>query len=324
VLLAIIWLVAGVLIWFAWRREPIDDSQGGIGGRRFISYNNWLLVLLTMVVFVGTMFPFFSSLLTEETVSLQEGGYFTKTAAPFGLAILLLMGVCPELVRHGIKSSWRTIGAVLFALAGIAGWVVTKNLAIPCFVFCGFSSINLAADFVTGLGAKSRGKSLRWYGSRMAHVGVVLVFFGIAGSGAYDVEERAALIPGQSVTVGKYRVQFDELRADHSGANFIAVFADVSVYMATDSNEAGSEPLFKLSPARAFYKNDKKTSEVDIHRSLAGDFYVALADVDSSRRLINLRVLIKPLINWIWIGSTISVVGASLVIFSFYRKKTTV
>jgi cytochrome c-type biogenesis protein CcmF len=323
-LLAIIWIVAGILICFAWRREPIDESPGGIGGRRFISYNNWLMVLLTMVVFVGTMFPFFSELLTGEKISLMEGGYFTKTAAPFGLAFLLLIGVCPELVRHGIKSSWRTIGAVLFAMAGIVGFVVTKNLAIPCFIFCGYSAINLAADFVTGLRDKSRGKSLRWYGTRIAHVGVVMVFFGIAGSGAYDVEKRAALIPGQSVTVGKYRVEFDELKADHSGANFIAVIADVSVYLATDSNEPGSGSLYSLSPARAFYKNDKKTSEVDVHRSLAGDFYVALVDVDRMNELINLRVLIKPLINWIWIGSTISVIGAAIVIFSFYVRRSSV
>jgi len=53
---------------------------------------------------------------------------------------------------------------------------------------------------------------------------------------------------------------------------------------------------------------------VDIRRTLARDFYLAVTEVDRARELINLTVLIKPLINWIWIGSTLLVLGAGLVL----------
>ncbi len=83
--------------------------------------------------------------------------------------------------------------------------------------------------------------------------------------------------------------------------------------------------IAELHPSQAYYsRSDKRTSEVDIKRTLAYDLYVALTQVDNSKDLINLNVLIKPLINWIWIGSVVSVLGATLVLISFYRRRTTV
>ena len=107
---------------------------------------------------------------------------------------------------------------------------------------------------------------------------------------------------------------YDVLKADH-GPNFTAATANMSVYKA-------SELIANLKPARAVYTaSGKAVSEVDIHRTLAGDLYLALTDLDSSSKLINLRILIKPLINWIWIGSTVMIVGAVLVLTSYHRRK---
>ena len=60
---------------------------------------------------------------------------------------------------------------------------------------------------------------------------------------------------------------------------------------------------------------------MDIRRTLGSDLYLALTEVDTSKQLINLRVLVKPLINWIWIGSIIATIGALVVLFSFYEPR---
>jgi cytochrome c-type biogenesis protein CcmF len=159
--------------------------------------------------------------------------------------------------------------------------------------------------------------NLRWYGARIVHIGVVLVFIGIAGSGGYDVEKRAALMPGERMSVAGFDIIFEGLRADH-GPNFTAVTADVTV-------QRGGKLVDRLSPSRAYYsRSEKRTSEVDIRRTLGGDLYLALTEVDSGSQLINLTVLLKPLINWIWIGSTVSVVGVVIVLISFYRQQRAV
>ena len=54
---------------------------------------------------------------------------------------------------------------------------------------------------------------------------------------------------------------------------------------------------------------------------MAGDLYLALTQVDSTTRLINLTIYIKPLINWIWIGNIVMVLGALLAIVAVVGQK---
>ncbi|MDT8300728.1 MAG: cytochrome c-type biogenesis CcmF C-terminal domain-containing protein, partial [Sedimentisphaerales bacterium] len=53
----------------------------------------------------------------------------------------------------------------------------------------------------------------------------------------------------------------------------------------------------------------------------AGDLYLALTEVDNSQKLINLHIMIKPLINWIWIGSFVMVLGTLAVLLSSLKQK---
>jgi cytochrome c-type biogenesis protein CcmF len=297
------------------------------------------------VILVGTLFPFFSSLFTDQKIELTAD-YFTKITGPFGLILLLLLGLCPYLLRHSLDKSWRVFGGALTVLAAVGGWFWTKSLAAACFVICAFAALNLAVDFLGLIRQRDENgvisgprRSLRWYGARIAHIGVVLVFLGIAGSGAYDIEKQAALRQGQSMRVGKYIVKFEGLKAEH-GPNFTAVTAEITVYKShrrVDPNDEGMgasapavpEPndpnisvFARLRPSQAYYhRSDERTSEVDIERSFAGDFYAALTKVDNTRGLINLRVLVKPLINWIWIGSSLAVLGACLALASTYLRR---
>lgn len=323
VLLVVIWILTVLLFWRAHKCSDLILAGSARPGSRFITLNNWLLVLLTFVIFVGTLFPFFSGFFTRQKISLKPD-YFTKITAPGGLALLLLLCVCPYIYRYGIRKSWQTIGAVLVAAAALASWFFTRKLPIPFFIICGFAMLNLAGDFINRY-IKSRGRgnkavpplNLRWYGARIVHIGVVLAFIGMAGSEGYDIEKQVALKRNEKIKVAGFDITFNNLKADH-GSTFTAVTADLLVHK-------GDELIAQLHPSQAYYnRSDKRTSEVDIKRTLAYDLYVALTQVDSSKDLINLNVLIKPLINWIWIGSVVSILGATLVLISFYRRRTTV
>ncbi|RPJ22974.1 MAG: hypothetical protein EHM35_17740, partial [Planctomycetaceae bacterium] len=296
------------------RRYLQDRSKSQAEGRsvRFVVWNNWLMLLLTFVVLAGTLFPFFSGLLSDRAITLKPE-YFTKITAPGGLLLLLLLGVCPHLIHHGLGRSWRLFGAVLAGVAAALIWGLAKNLAVAYLVVSAFVGLNLAADFVqryirrrASAGVRSLSPAFRWYGARIVHIGALLTFVGIAGSGGFDVEKQVALRPGERAQVGEFELAYDDLDASH-GPNFTAVTAAVSVYR-------GGKRIGELSPAVAFYgQSDKRTSEVDIRRTLASDLYVALTEVDNATKLINLTIFIKPLINWIWIGSGLMVAGAVLV-----------
>lgn len=307
VLLIHIWVFAG-LFFVRWYRRVGTVVQRDGPGLRFIVLNNWLLILLATVILIGTLFPFLSGLVTDDEISLQSS-YFTKITAPGGLVLLLLLGICPYLLRNGLKKSWRTLGAVLSAVAALVIWGLAHDLALACLVLCLFAGVNLFVDVV-----RTRARGLRWYGTRIVHLGVVLVFVGMAGSGGYGSEKQVALRPGDRIEVGKFELVYDDLGVEH-GPNFTAVTANVSVYKS-------QKKIDELAPSLAFYsRSGQRTSEVDIRRTWVGDLYLALTEVDTATRLINLTIYAKPLINWIWIGTILSVLGTALVVGAVVAKR---
>jgi cytochrome c-type biogenesis protein CcmF len=327
VLLIHIWVIAISLIIRAVIAKRINTQPPPFAGHRYIAWNNWLLIILTVVILIGTLFPFLSGLVSSRPISLKPE-YFTKISAPGGLALLLLLAICPYLLRHGFGKNTRAIGAIIVAVAALACWWFTKSLALPCLVLCAFACLNLVANFITRFLAKSKNKktapaapvNLRWYGARIVHLGIILAFMGIAGSGGYGVEEKVALKPNESTTIDEFTFTHHGLKADH-GPNFTAVTADISV---TRNASDSPQPFAELSPSMAVYsRSGKRTSEVDIKRTFGGDVYLALEGINSSDQLINLNILIKPLINWIWIGGFLTIIGSLLVQISLYRQRKT-
>ncbi len=334
VLLVNLWLIAGGLLLFrigGGKREPL--VYGGM--HRFVTWNNWLMLLMMVVIFVGTLFPFFSALVSDEKITL-EPAYFTKITAPGGLLLILFIGACPFLVRYGLGRNLRMIGGIVAGAAAAGCLILSQVMKIcaqrgmveiataerfgfgmmamlACFIVCIYALANVAADILVRI-RSTQGLELRWIGARIVHLGVILMFIGIAGSGGYDTEKHVGMRPGESVGVGDYSVTYDDLEADH-GPNFTAVTANVTI-------RKQDKEVAKLKPALAFYSaSGKRTSEIDVRRTLAGDLYLAVTEVDNTTQVINMTILIKPLINWIWLGSIISSVGALLVLASVYRKR---
>jgi cytochrome c-type biogenesis protein CcmF len=313
ILLLIIWIITCLLFWLKHNHQT-ENPVVTATGLKFIVLNNWLMILFIIVVLIGTLFPFFTSLFTQQKITLKPQ-YFTKITAPFGLILLLLLSVCPYLLSHGFNKNWRTIGAFLTALTALIAWLVTGKLSPACFIICGFAVLSFIADFIGRYKKTDLTRpNLRLLGSRMVHIGVVLVFIGIAGSGGYDFQQDFVLQQGETVTVKNFDITFDDFKTDHR-QDFVAVTAQMSV-------KKDKKHLTTLNPSMFVYTNFRQhSSNVDIRRTLAGDFYLALTGVDDTAGLINLTVIIKPLINWIWIGCSGLIIGSVLVLISFYTNK---
>ncbi|MHC4741810.1 MAG: heme lyase CcmF/NrfE family subunit [Planctomycetota bacterium] len=388
VLLIHVWFILIVLL----IRDHIVNKKEGIEStarsNRFVILNNWMFVILTIMILVGTLFPFLSKIFIKVVAQFSKAPmphkpislapeFFTKVTAPGGMALLLLIALCPFLLAHGFKKHWRTILAVLAVVvalavwlfscvqnnAALAGtpdaakgagqWLMKGSLAIPCFIFSGLILVGLIGDVIgyerrlakgRKTGSKAR-RNLRWYGARIVHLGVAMMFIGIAGSGGYDLEniipmrvgDKAlvgiakdpndprglkseeypriiALRPGMEPEPAKYGLKFERL-SEEEGPNFRVIVAHISVH------QAGGQ-IAELKPAKAIYSaSNQSISEIDVRRTFGSDLYLALEGVDPASQIINLRVMVKPLINWIWIGSFVMVLGTLAVLISPYRNR---
>ncbi len=297
--------------------------------------NNWILLSAAFFVLVATLFPSISEGITGERITVGPP-FFNKWMTPIGLVLLFLTGTGPliawrkssaanlrqQLLSPAVFAVVVTIGLALIPGLRVRSAFISDKIQIPVSLICfGLSAYvfgSIFQEFYRGsrvrqshtklglltsfVGLVARGK--RRYGGYVVHLGVALMFIGFAG-GAYKKESDVTLERGQSATIGSYSVRFDRL-VQASDIEKDIVSADVVV-----STTAGQE-LGRLSPAKwAFrrHKDEPPTTEVDIQKSAREDLYVVLNGYDYPG-MANLKLVINPLVSWIWIGFLLLAIGS--------------
>ncbi len=169
-----------------------------------------MLVGIAFAIFWGTVFPVISEWVRGVKITVGPP-FFNKVNAPLGLALLFLTGVGPVIAwRRATPRNLRRSFAVPLALGFAAGVALFVAGAPPLLR----GGVLLARGFVLGdhrhgvlarRCARARrswasrrgtalarlvGKNRRRYGGYVIHVGIVMVFVGIAASSAFRIEEQ--------------------------------------------------------------------------------------------------------------------------------------
>jgi cytochrome c-type biogenesis protein CcmF len=164
-------------------------------------FNNLVLLVACIAVLSGTLFPVFSEWITGDRISVGAP-FFNKVNIPLGLLLLFLTGVGPLLAwrKTSTESLKRNFGWPL--AIGIIGGAIAFALgfrqfySLICMILCVFVASTITMEFYRGarvIGARS-GASLvtsavdltmrntRRYGGYIVHMGMVLIFIGLAGA----------------------------------------------------------------------------------------------------------------------------------------------
>src|SRR5262249_47031817 len=155
--------------------------------------------------------------------------------------------------------------------------------------------------FTSVIGLVARGK--RRYGGYLVHVAIVLMFIGFAGD-AYKREGDFTVEKGQKGSLGPYALTYQGVTQTSA--------PDKDMMTATVEVTRDGKPYTTLHPAKWAYRHhedEPPTSEVDIKKTLAEDLYIVLNGVESQAGIANLKVVINPLVNWIWLGFLLLVFG---------------
>ncbi len=283
--------------------------------------NNLILVGICFTVFLGTIFPLLTEAIRGTKISVGTP-YFNRVSVPLGMALLLLMGIGPLIAwgRASLNNLKRNF--LKPTLGGLAGTVILYALGVhqveilAAFLFCFFVLGTVVFEFVvaTRTRAKTMGerfltafatlllKSRRRYGGLIVHVGVVIAIIGIAVSSAYKVEREQTLKPGESLSIGPYTVRFDGLAAGERPTH-ILVWANLMAFK-------NGMPLHELTPGQRFYPNQQTPfASVDARYHWNEDLYVILSAFERNGSSATIKVLINPMISWIWIGGVVILLG---------------
>ena len=289
--------------------------------------NNIVLVSALFTIFLGTIFPLLSEAVAGVQVSVGAP-YFNSVIVPLFLLLVFLMGVGPIIAWR--KASWDNLkrnflwpaaGSLLVA-AILFGWKIRDFLPLLGFTLLAFVALTIFYDTALALRARQRiaGEGLlsglatlarrnqRRYGGFIVHLGVVLIIMGIAGSMTYSLEREATLALKEHLTLGHYLIQFEGLKGEQQPTHF-RVEGAFRVFH-------GGDEVGVLSPALKFFPTQQSPVGRAVHRSsISDDIYLILSGFSElDKNQATLKVLVRPLVVWIWIGGFVIVLGTLVAI----------
>jgi len=292
--------------------------EGAVSREGTFLLNNLLLVLFTFTVLIGTVFPLVVEAVNGRQMSVGRP-YFDAMVVPLGVALLFLLGVGPALPwgRVSHEQIKRALlpplvgGAALVVIGLIAG--VRNPWAVVTLLFGGYALQVMFASLLRGA-AFTREAGRRRTGAQLIHVGVAVVMIAIGVSSTMRTQSEVVLTPGQSATIGKYKLTFTgtEMRDEPHRVSQVARLEVMK----------GAKKVALLEPRMNQYDAMREPiGSPDVYSTLGGDLYVSISSLESDRAA--LLLITTPLVSWIWGGVVLMAFGG-LVALIPTRKPATV
>jgi cytochrome c-type biogenesis protein CcmF len=315
----------GLILWRLPLLKARTKLESALSREATFLYNNLLLVALCLTVLWGVLFPIVTQLVKGETRTIGRP-YFDFFLRTFGLPLLLLMGIGPLIAwrRTSLRAlarvvAWPAAFAVVAGAALVAAGAGSSKPGLVAYTFSAFVLGTIAVELYRGTRATGSlfalvSRNRRRYGGYVVHAAVVLLAIGIAGSSAFghSVERRLAL--GQSMTLDGYTLTNRGVRVTDTPhavetRAILAVKGHYNGIVESGDNEYFNPP----EPSR----------EVGIKTDWwrAQDLYVIVDDTDAKTGVIHTQVLVKPLVNLIWIGGIVFLFGSAIALWPDAREQ---
>ena len=290
--------------------------------------NNVVLVSALFTIMLGTLFPLISEAVAGVQVSVGAP-YFNSVTVPLFLLLVFLMGVGPMIAwrRASLDNLrrnflWPAVASLITSLI-ISLWWVRDFLPLLGFTLMSFVVFTILFDTALALRARRRiagegilaalvtltRRNQRRYGGLIVHLGVVLIFLGIAGSMSYSIEREATLNRGETLSIGRYKVRFEGVNGSQQPTHY-RVKAAFKVF--NQDKELGV-----LSPALKFYPTQQSPIGRAVFRStLIEDLYLILSGFSElEQNRVTLKALVRPLLAWMWIGGVVIALGTIVAVW---------
>ncbi len=303
----------------AWRGDALR-SPGAIDSpvSREASFlvNNLLFGALAFVILLGTVFPLIAEAWNGSRLTIGPP-YFNSMGRPLGLALLFLMAAAPLLPWR--KASTELLSTRLFWPAVAAVAAMARSLvvgargtaAVAAFGLGAFAGASALRQVVLACRRTGwRGLVGRTNGGMIVHLGVVLMAVAMAASSSYRSDRTFSMKVGDTVNFEGHQLTYVEPGADVNDRR-VRVFAQIQI----DGGRA-------YAPAMtSFRQSGQVVPTPSVRTGLTEDVFLVLDSVPSTLDdSIRLRVVIRPLVGWLWVGGGVMALGTALALVPSNRR----
>lgn len=319
ILLILAFFVISAFVLYAIRAPRLQSGAvfGVLSRESALVVNNLLLIVATIVVLVGTLWPLVGEILMGRKLSVGPP-FFDQAFTPFmmALAMVLPIGALMPWKRAQLKKNMRHLwGALALSVAlGALVWMMQTGgrmlapvgAALAAWIILGtLADIGVKARFGKSHPSEALGRLMRLpradWAKALAHIGLGIIIMGIAGITAWEKEDIRVVQIGESYEFGGYELTLKDVSQSRV-ENYISTRAIMIA-------EKDGKTIATLYPEKRQYPVERMpTTEAAIHTNLARDLYIVLGDPQENGGW-TLRSYLRPLAVWLWIGSGVMALG---------------
>ena len=279
--------------------------------------NNVLFAVFAFVVLLGTVFPLIIEALQNRQIAVGAP-FFDQLSVPIGLALLTLMAIAPVLPWR--KASTETLQERLFwpAWCGVATLVASLLVGayglapLLTFTLGGVASGAALRQVILATRRQGwRGLVGRANGGMIVHLGVILIAVSLGASNSFSKSQELSLKTNVEATFSGHTFELKdvvEVRDDRS--------ISVKALVLLDGKKVYAPAITKYT------RVGMNVGTPSVRTSLTTDVYLTLEPpVRQDANEARIKVFIKPMIIWLWIGTALMAVGTVLSAFPGRRRK---
>jgi cytochrome c-type biogenesis protein CcmF len=309
----------GLIGWRGERLRSPGTIDSPISREGAFLANNVVFSVFAFVVLLGTVFPLIVEAIQDRQLVVGEP-FFDTLAVPAGLTLLFLMCIAPVLPWR--KASGELLSQRLFwpAWSGIAALALAVVLGatgfepLLTFTLGGFAAGAALRQLVLATRRQGlRGLVGRANGGMVVHIGVIVIAVALAASNSYTRSQELTLKKGVVASYGGHTfelVGFNEISDDRR--------TSISALVSIDGGQAYAPAISKF---KAMGTNIGTPS---VRSSFVKDIYLTLEPpVQVSSESAKIKVFIKPMMMWMWIGGGLMGVGTLLSAYPGSRRRPT-
>jgi len=334
-------ILAGCIVLILYRLPKLQSEnriESFLSRESAFLFNNLMLLGFAFAVFWGTIFPLVAEWVTGEKISVGPP-FFEKVNFPIGLVLLALAGIGPVIAwrratKRNLRKNFIIPISVLLAV-GTTLWFsgARHPLALVTWSICAFVLTVIGIEFWKGTRARARiegegyalafmhlvARNRRRWGGYIVHVAMVMIYFAFAGA-AYNVDERFHMLPGDVVEVTSpfghtYSLTYEGLTVSLGKGDRNLLWQAIA---AVSVQQNGKQKPLMTTEKRMYVTGDLPMTEVAIRSTIREDLYLILSALDDMEGAVNadanaqgidLQVLIKPFVGWIWFGGLMLAIG---------------
>ena len=292
-----------------------SGSFGAISRESGILVNNWLLLTILFIVFLGTIYPLFIDLILEKSLTVGPQ-YYVTTITPIVFLLLIFMTITPlvgwakgSINQVMVKIKYSLILSLTLAFA-ISLYFDLFSITQMIILFLSFSLI--ITTLFSGIKFSQNNIFVQSIlGKTLSHAGFGLFILSVIANATYSEEKIYDAKVKDILELNNHQFVFEKV--NHvEGENYNSIQA---VFNLLEDNKA----VKQFMPEIRFYNDPPTaTSETSIVHGLFSDIYLVM-NVPQYQDSISVRIHVKPFMNFIWLGVFMIIVGGMFSII--YRIK---